>query len=76
MCKFYIFIGGDDYVVGPYSVVIPAGNTHVKFNVSIMDDTTVEPHQSIILMLSDSVPNTVMPTNPDRATVIIVDNDG
>ena len=37
-----MFIGGEDYVSGPYTVIIPAGETNVSFYVSITDDSMHE----------------------------------
>ena len=34
--------GGDDYVSGPYSVTIPAGQTNASVDVPITDDNIYE----------------------------------
>ena len=69
--------GGDDYVSGPYNVMIPAGQTNIKFDVTIMDDNVVENVESINLAINSSrVPIKITLGNTNRTVVNIVDNDG
>ena len=77
MCWQWYLIGGSDYVTGPYNVVIPAGETNVKFSVIIMDDNILETNETINLAIkSNMLPNKIIRANPGRAVVTIVDNDG
>ena len=77
MCWQWYLIGGSDYVTGPYNVVIPAGETNVKFSVIIMDDNILETNETINLAIkSNMLPNKITRANPGRAVVTIVDNDG
>ena len=67
---------GVDFDSGPYNVTIPAGDTLAVFNVAINDDDIMEANESFILTIDDSsLPNRVNVTDPDQATVTIVDND-
>ena len=57
--------------------MIPAGQTNVKFNIAIMNDSTLENDENINLTInSNLLPNRINLANPDRTVVIIVDNDG
>ena len=77
MCWQWCLTGGRDFINGPYNVVIPAGETNVKFSVTIMDDSTLETDETINLAInSNMLQNKIAQTNPDRAVVTIVDNDG
>ena len=68
---------GDDYAFRLNSIVIPAGQTHVELDISIMDDNTVESNESFAIeIIPQFFPNKVSPANPNRTTIIIVDNDG
>ena len=69
--------GGSDYASGPYSVVIPAGQTHAHFDVSIMNDVTVENTENFLLTInSASLPNKITTKSPNRTIITILDNDG
>ena len=73
----YDLTGGSDYASGPYSVVIPAGQTHAHFDVSIMDDVTVENNENFLLIInSNSLPDKISAKSPDRPIITILDNDG
>ena len=50
--------------------------TRAPFNVAIKEDNILEGNESFILTINPSLPNKVNVTNPDQATVTIVDNDG
>ena len=77
LCWQWYLTGGSDYVTGPYNVVIPAGETNVKFTVTIMDDNILETDETINLAInSNMLPSKITQANPDRAVVTIVDNDG
>ena len=71
-----IFTGGLDYILGPYIVNIPAGQTSISFDVLITDDDILESIEKFSLSIApESLPNLISHGNPDVATVIIVDND-
>ena len=57
--------------------MIPAGQTNVKFSVTIMNDDTVETNENFMIEItSNSLPNKISITTPERTTINIVDNDG
>ena len=64
-----------DYTSGPYSVILPAGEISVPFNISVNDDNIFEDIEIFMLTINSSLPNDVVSGNPDQATVIIMDND-
>ena len=64
-----------DYTSGPYSVILPAGEISVPFNISVNDDNIFEDSEIFMLTINSSLPNDVVSGNPDQATVIIMDND-
>ena len=71
----YDNIGGDDYVVGPYVVAIPAGRTRLSFDVPILGDNILEGDEQFLLVISNSLPDRVTISNPDQTIVTIKDND-
>ena len=74
---YYVTGGGVDYESGPYTVVIPAGETRFSFAVPITDNDVLEGNENFNLTINaSSLPNRVTVTNPYQATVTIVDNDG
>jgi len=70
-------IGSVDYGPrGPYNVILPAGRTRVSFDISIFDDNVLEENENFILtILAESLPSDIRLGDPDRTTVIIVDDD-
>ena len=65
-----------DYDSGPYTVIIPAGQTTATFDVPITDDMILEGNENFMLTINGtSLPDSVTPGNPDEATVTIVDDD-
>lgn len=46
--------GGIDYDSGPYTVIIPAGETNVSFYVSITDDRIHEIDENFILIINST----------------------
>ena len=57
--------------------MIPAGQTSMKFSVTIMNDDTVETNENFMLEITaNSLPNKISATAPERTTIDIVDNDG
>ena len=73
----YIIIEGDDYEPGPFNVTIPAGETSVPFNISIIDDNVFERNETFNISVdSSSLPSRVL-VQPDCVLMItIVDDDG
>jgi len=69
--------GGVDYNSGLYTIIIPAGQTFVPFNVSINDDNVFEGTEDFDLTIDpSSLPDGVTGGDPGSATVTIVDNEG
>ena len=70
------FTGVDDYTVGPYSVIIPAGETYGSFEISIIDDKMFESDESFDLNIDiNTLPDNVTLGSPGNATVTITDDD-
>ena len=67
---------GEDYNSGTFTVKFNAGITRAPFNVAINEDNISEGNESFNLTIDPSLPDKVTTTNPDQATVTIVDNDG
>ena len=69
--------GGFDYISGPYSITIPAGDTSVSFDITIIDDGVVEDNETFSLTIApESLPYLVSRGNPGVAMVTIVSDDG
>ena len=69
-------IGNNDYDRGPYRIVIPAGQIHVRFNVSIMDDNVPERNETFQLFIAPgSLHDDFRLGTLDRITITIVDDD-
>ncbi len=64
---------GGDYALIPGTVVIPADASSVPIPVTVIDDSQVEPTETVILTLVPAAPYTI--GNPSSATVSIADND-
>ena len=73
---FAINIGnGDDYVSGPYNVTIPAGQTTVSFDVSIIDDNIYEQSEQFEVRIKQiSTLSRVHIGSSYIATVVIADD--
>ena len=66
-----------DYGTGPYLVRINAGETSVLLSIPINDDDILEGNEEFHLSFNLSMlPSRVNVTNPEQATVIIMDDDG
>jgi sugar lactone lactonase YvrE len=63
---------GSDYVAASGSVTIPAGSSSFTINVPITGDTTIEPDETFVLMLSNAT-NVSFISNPE--TVVTIAND-
>ena len=66
-----------DYDSGPYNILFSAGQTSVKFNVSIIDNDLLEDNETFNLtIIPSSLPSKVNTSNPAQVTVTIVDDEG
>ena len=74
---YYYIIEGEDYEVGPYSVIIPAGMASVFFNISIINDEIYEGNETFNLVVNvTSLPLNVTIGDPNQATITIFNDDG
>ena len=72
-----LLTGGDDYNPGPYSVTFPSGVTIASFDISITDDNIFEGSEDVkIEIVNASLSNGILVSDPDQATITIVDDDG
>ena len=67
--------GGDDYTIGPYDVIIPAGSTEVPFDVLIIGDQILEQDEKFRLVISIPILDRVTVNSSDWAVVTIKDNN-
>ena len=70
-----VTLDGSDYGPGgPYNITIPAGQTNISFDISIIDDHVLEENKVFELII---IPPTIIELGgPNRTTVTIVDDDG
>jgi Calx-beta domain len=66
-------VAGSDYVAASGSVTIPAGSSSVTVNVPIVGDTTIEPDETFILMLSNAT-NVSFVNNSEQPVTIVNDD--
>ena len=65
-----------DYVSGPYSVTIRAGQTYSTFDIEITNDPMSEYNENFTININESsLPSDVSVGNTDQAIVTIVDDD-
>ena len=70
-------VGGSDYVSGRYTIVIPAGQVIVPFDVAIINDTLLEKNENFdLIILAGLLPNRIDRVIPGKTTVTIIDDDG
>ena len=68
---------GVDYDSGPYSVLIPAGQTTASLSISIINDAVLENEEQFKLSVNkSSLTSYVMLGILDETTVNIIDDDG
>jgi len=73
--NFNVATGGEDYVSGPFTVTILAGQTTASFDVPIINDSMFEQNEVFRLTIDQSsAPDGVSITNPNRANVVIADD--
>ena len=71
-----VYVGGVDYDVGLYSVMISAGDVRVTFNINITDDNILETTEEFDLTISSISLSRIFASNIQQATVFVIDNDG
>ena len=72
-----IVIGGNDYVIGPYSITLSAGSTTASFNVSIIDDSVLESEESFTLAIDpSSLHSRVTAGDSNSSRITIMDDEG
>ena len=75
VCELYDLAGNFDYEFVPSFVTIPAGKTHIKFNVSITDDDILEGHETFrLVIISGSLPDGFKRGKLSKVTITIVDD--
>ena len=76
MPAFYSLTEGDDFVGGSITFQVPAGNVRACQNVTVVDDSTVEPAESFQVILDPpSSPLDIKLGNRPDAEVVIIDDD-
>jgi uncharacterized repeat protein (TIGR01451 family) len=65
---------GEDYTAVTGTLTFAPGSTDSTFNVTILEDTTDEADETVIMTLTNAISGTVGTPNP--ATLTIIDNDG
>jgi len=69
---------GDDCQLGIYNVTLAARMSSVLVNITIKDDTILEPKEDFKLTIISTSPqkDTLIIGSPDEAVVTIIDNNG
>ena len=67
--------GGVDYGSGPYTVIFPAGETSMSFDVPLTNDIILENTEVFSVAIDPSLPDRVTVGSPSQATVAIQDSD-
>ena len=68
---------GDDFESGPFNITIPAGESQVSFNISIIDDDVFEGNESFSVTIDpSSLPSRIILFSTCLLNVTIVDDDG
>ena len=76
-CCFFLIGANEDYLSGPYFVLVPAGMTEAVFNISLNDNGILEETETFSVVIdSSSLPNNVTIGELGEAVVTILDNDG
>ena len=76
MIWLYNLLGSLDYTGGPYNFIIPAGQKTFSFDISIINDLTVEENENFTVIITTELPSHVTRGNPGVTGITIVDNDG
>ena len=70
------YIGGSDYVAGPYPIMIPAGGTTGSYEISVVVDNMLESEELFQLTIdTNTLPHGIILGSPDSATVTIRNDD-
>ncbi|XP_065910088.1 uncharacterized protein [Dysidea avara] len=67
---------GNDYQSDIYNVTLEAGRNSTLINITIKDDTILEPRETFKLTILSVSPQGVISGTPNEAIVTIIDNDG
>ena len=68
---------GENSTFRQYNVTLPAGTTHISFDVPIINDDLLEYNEEFILNINQSsLPFNVNVGSTYQTTVMIVDDDG
>ena len=71
------YIGGVDYISGPYTVNFPAGDTTFQLSITIISDSILERDEQFELTISNSRPDRVDNRGSLRKTTVTIrDDDG
>ena len=74
---YYFMYVGDDYESGPFNITIPAGESLVPFNISIIDDDVFEGNESFCITVDrSSLPSRIIVSAVCLSIATIVDDDG
>ena len=69
--------GGDDYESGPFTVIVPAGQTVATFSILITVDDVFEENEVFTITIdSSTLPSRVLVQPGCMLTITIVDDDG
>lgn len=75
MCELYDLTGNYDYKLVSHFITIPAGKTHIKLNISIIDDDILEGYENFqLVIISGSLPKGFKRGKLNKVTVTIVDD--
>ena len=71
-----VYIGGSDYIAGPYSVIIPAGKTSGLYQISIVVENMTESDEFFHLTINPiTLQDGIILGSPINAIVIIRNDD-
>jgi len=77
VCCFFLTGANEDYLSGPYFILVPAGMTEAVFNIPLNDNRILEETETFSVVInSSSLPNNVTIGELGEAVVTILDNDG
>lgn len=71
-----MYVGGINYNTGPYNINIPAEETYVLFNVTIIDDNIREENESFHLVINTTqeLPDRIY-FGENLSTIISIEDD-
>ena len=66
-----------DYNAGLFTIILPAGEFRMEFNISITDDNILENDEEFNLtIISTSLPDRLLDGGIQQTTIFIADDDG